>query len=149
MAVHLYHAHWTKDCLCYWLGPVHPILLLIASAKAKASMCISEPSPEHSLLTRCRCSGPEVIKPFSCSTQLYMKLKLLIKTKIQTNEEVNCFKSLRCCIYPANKCKNANNCWHFNSYEQDTFRAQLSWAWINFYNLGGRPCTYEQIHEIF
>ena len=22
------------------------------------------------------------------------------------------------CIYPANKCKNANNCWHFNIYEQ-------------------------------
>ena len=22
-------------------------------------------------------------------------------------------------IYPAHKCKNANNCWHFNIYEQD------------------------------
>ena len=26
----------------------------------------------------------------------------------------------------ANKCKNANNCWHFDIYEQDKFRAQLS-----------------------
>ena len=25
---------------------------------------------------------------------------------------------------------------HFNIYEQDQFRAQLSWAWKKFYNLG-------------
>ena len=49
-------------------------------------------------------SGPEVIKLFSCSTQLSTKFQLLIKTKILTNEEVSCFKSLRCCIYHANKC---------------------------------------------
>ena len=28
------------------------------------------------------------------------------------------------------------NCWHFNIYEQDKFHAQLSWAWIKFYNSG-------------
>ena len=28
----------------------------------------------------------------------------LIKTKISTNEEVSGFKSLRCCIYHADKC---------------------------------------------
>ena len=43
--------------------------------------------------------GPEV-----CSTQLSTKFQLLIKTKIPTNDEVYCFKSLRCCIYPANEC---------------------------------------------
>ena len=43
---------------------------------------------------------PEVIKLFSCSTQF----QLLIKTKIPTKEEVYCFKSLKCCIYHANKC---------------------------------------------
>ena len=48
--------------------------------------------------------GPEGIKLFSCSTQLSMKFQLLIKAKIPTNEEVSCFKSLRCCIYHANKC---------------------------------------------
>ena len=37
--------------------------------------------------------GPEVIKPFSCSTQLSMRFQLLIKTKIGTNEEVSCFKA--------------------------------------------------------
>ena len=63
--------------------------------------------------------GPEVIKLFSCSTELSTKFQLLIKTKIPTNEEVSCFKPLGCCIYHANKCKNANNFWHFNIYEQD------------------------------
>ena len=47
--------------------------------------------------------GPEVIKLFSCSTQLSTKFQLLIKTKIAANE-VSCFKSLRCCIYHAYKC---------------------------------------------
>ena len=50
-------------------------------------------------------SGPEVINFFSYSTQLSTKFQLLIKTKILTNEEVSCFKSLRCCIYNANKVK--------------------------------------------
>ena len=37
-----------------------------------------------------------------------------------------------CCIYHANKCLNANNCWHFNIYKQYKFRAQLSLAWKSF-----------------
>ena len=48
--------------------------------------------------------GPEDIKLFSCSTQLSTKFQLLIKTKIPTNEEVSCVKSLRCCNDHANKC---------------------------------------------
>ena len=48
------------------------------------------------------------------------------KKMIPTNKEVSCFKPLRCCIYHANKCLNANNCWHFNICEQDKFRAELS-----------------------
>ena len=46
----------------------------------------------------------EVIKLFSFSTELSTKFQLLIKTKILTNKEASCFKSLRCCIYHANKC---------------------------------------------
>ena len=38
-------------------------------------------------------TGPEVIKLFSCSTQLSMKFQLLIKTKIPTTEEVSFFMS--------------------------------------------------------
>ena len=87
-------------------------------------------------------SGPEVTKKSSCWTQQSMNLQLLIKSKIPTNEEVSCFKPLRCCIYHANKCLNANNCWHFNIYEQDKFRAQLSWAWKKFYILGTWTTLY-------
>ena len=36
-------------------------------------------------------TGPEVIKLFSCPTQLGTKFQLLIKTKIATNKEVSCF----------------------------------------------------------
>ena len=78
------------------------------------------------ILTFFRSTGPEVIKFFSCSTQLSTNFQLLIKTKIPTIEEVSCFKPFRCCIYLSNKCLNANNCWHFNIYEQDKFPAQLS-----------------------
>ena len=48
--------------------------------------------------------GPKVIKHFSCSTQLSMKFQLPIKTKILKNKDCSCFKTQRCCIYPANKC---------------------------------------------
>ena len=54
------------------------------------------------------------------------KFQLLTITTIQTNKDVSCNMSLKYCIYHANKCLNANNCWHFNIYEQDKFRAQLS-----------------------
>ena len=47
--------------------------------------------------------GPEVIKLFSCSTQLSTKFQLFIKTKIPKSE-VSCYKSLRCGIYHADKC---------------------------------------------
>ena len=50
-------------------------------------------------------SGPEVIKLFSCSTQLSTKFELLIKSKIPTNKQVSCFKSLKCCVYHANNVK--------------------------------------------
>ena len=49
-------------------------------------------------------SGPDVMKLFSCSTQLSTKFHVLIKTKIPTNEEVSCLKSLRFCVYHANEC---------------------------------------------
>ena len=39
------------------------------------------------------------------------------------NKVFHSFKTLRCYINRANKFKNANNCWHFNIYEQDKFHA--------------------------
>ena len=61
-------------------------------------------------------------------------------------EEVSCFKSLRCCIKHAKKCKNVNNCLHFNIYEQD-FCAQLSWAWKKFYSLGASSIEAPSSHK--
>ena len=68
---------------------------------------------------------PKAIKLFSCSTQQDMKIQLLIKAEIVKNKDVFLLKALRC-IYPANKCKNANDYWYFNIYEQNKFHAQLS-----------------------
>ena len=85
-------------------------------------MCKFCQNHSHSKLS----PGPEVIKRFLCSIELSTIFQLLIKTKVLTNVEVSRFKSLMCCIHHGNKCKNANNCWHFNTYEQDKFRAQFS-----------------------
>ena len=70
--------------------------------------------------------GLEVIKLFSCSTQLSTKLQLLIKTKMLENKDFSFFRALRYFIYPANIFLNANTSWHFNIYEQDKFCALLS-----------------------
>ena len=39
--------------------------------------------------------GPNVIKLFSCSTQLSMKFQLLIKTKLLNNKDCSCFFKVR------------------------------------------------------
>ena len=65
--------------------------------------------------------GPEVIKLFSCSTQLSMEFKMLINIDIAKIYGIFRFNSLKPAIYPANKC-----CWHFNINEQDKFQTQLS-----------------------
>ena len=48
--------------------------------------------------------GPEVIKKNSCSTQLSMKFKLLINSKIVGIKGMFMPRSLKIVIYPANKC---------------------------------------------
>ena len=64
--------------------------------------------------------GLKVIKLFSCSTQLSTKVKLLIKTKLPTNKEVSCFKSLRYSIIMLIDVQMSTI---VNIYEQDKFRA--------------------------
>ena len=49
-------------------------------------------------------SDPETIF-FSCSTQLSMKFQMLIKGEIMKNNDISSFKTLRYCIYHANKMK--------------------------------------------
>ena len=48
--------------------------------------------------------GPEVIKLFSCSTQLSMKFQLHINTKIARNKGNFVLKLAEHAIYPAHKC---------------------------------------------
>ena len=69
---------------------------------------------------------PRDYNTFTCSAQLSMKFHLLIKTEMLKNKDLSCFQILRCCIYHAYKCLNANNWGHFNIYEHDKFHAQLS-----------------------
>ena len=70
----------------------------------------------------------QIIKLFSFSIQLSMNFKMLINSLIAKINGNFRFESLKLVIYSANKCYNANICWHlrFNIYEQDKFQAQLS-----------------------
>ena len=72
------------------------------------------------------CPGPEIMKLFTCSTQLSIKFQRLIKAKMMKHIDFSFYQPLNWCIYPANKYKNANNYWHFNIYEQDKFCALFS-----------------------
>ena len=66
-------------------------------------------------------SGPEIIKIFSCINQQSMIFQKLIQ--ILNTEKDKFFPCLVLiwCNNPAHKCSNANNCWHFNIYEQDKY----------------------------
>ena len=70
--------------------------------------------------------GPKVIKLFSSSAQLIMKFQLLIDVEIVKISGKFRFRTKKLVIDPAHKCLNANNCWHFNIYEQDKSKSQLS-----------------------
>ena len=66
--------------------------------------------------------APRVWNFFHHLTQLSTKFQLLIKTKIPSNEEIS-YLSRSDVVFIM-----LINCWHFNIYEQDKFRAQLSRA---------------------
>ena len=70
--------------------------------------------------------GPEVIKLFSCSTQLSMKFILLINVKMPTNVGILTFLSLINTTSERLKARNFFICWYFSFYEQLKFPAQLS-----------------------
>ena len=75
--------------------------------------------------------GLEVIKLLSCSTQQSTKFELLINIKKAKSMEISGLNhQSRLFILQINvkmpTMLNANNCWHFNIYEQDKFHAQLT-----------------------
>ena len=69
---------------------------------------------------------PEVIKHFSCSTQLSMKFVLLINLKLLTTANSFLLNTTEHENSSANKYENANSGWHFHIYMQRKFHAQLS-----------------------
>ena len=70
--------------------------------------------------------GPEIIKLFSCSTQLSTKFFMLINLKLLTMANSSLLNIAENEIFPVNKYENANNSWHFHIYLQTKFHAQLS-----------------------
>ena len=72
-------------------------------------------------------SGPEVIKLFSCSTQLSKKCILLINVKMPTSES---FKARKIFIFH-----------FFTFYEQLKFHAQLSMKSF----MTSRPCPFHEL----
>ena len=114
------------------------IILRLKGVNASIRVCILW---ELGLLNLNR-PGPRGYKTFSCSTQLSIDIQKLIKSNMLKNKGFSCIRMLRCCFYHANKYWNANNCWHFNIYEQDKFRAQLSWVWKSVITSG--PGLFKQ-----
>ena len=70
--------------------------------------------------------GPEVIKLFSCSTQLSMKFILLINVKMPTVVGILTFISVINTTSERLKARNFFICWYFSFYEQLKFHAQMS-----------------------
>ena len=76
--------------------------------------------------------GPEVIKLFSCSTQLSMTFVGLINHKLLTIVNSFLLNIAEHENFSANKYENAN----YYLIAEKNFHAQLSWPWKKFYNLG-------------
>ena len=86
--------------------------------------------------------GPEVIKLFSCSTQLSMKFFLLINVKMPTIVGILTFMSRKNSILHLSEPDKSWISWYFYAYEHLKFHAQLSWAQKKFYNLGPRSWCF-------
>ena len=71
-------------------------------------------------------TGLEVIKLFSCSTQLNMEFILLINVKMPTIVGILTFISMINATSERLKARNFFICRYFSFYEQLKFRAQLS-----------------------
>ena len=72
------------------------------------------------------CSGLEVLKLISCSTQLSMKFILLIDVKMPTIVGIQTFISMINTTSESLKARNFFSCRYFSFYEQLKFCAQLS-----------------------
>ena len=87
-------------------------------------------------------SGPEVIKLFSCSTQLSTKFILFINVKMPTIVGILTFISMINTTSERLKARYFFTFRHFSSYEQLKFLAQLTWAQKKFYNPTARTRSW-------
>ena len=71
-------------------------------------------------------SDPEVLKLFSCSTQLSKKFNLLINVKMPTIVGILIFISMINTTSERPKARNFFICEYFSLYQQLEFHAQLS-----------------------
>ena len=92
--------------------------------------------------------GPEVIKLFSCSTQLSIKFFLLIKVKMPTFVGILTFMRGKNSILGLSEPKKAKISQYFYTYEhsKSKFHPQLSWAWKKFCNFGA--CTVNWVSQL-
>ena len=79
--------------------------------------------------------GPEVIKPFSYSTQLSTKIILLINIKMPTIVGILTFISMIITTSERLIERIFFTFWYLSFYEQLKSRAQMSLVWKKFYNL--------------
>ena len=80
----------------------------------------------QSIKLKAALSASEVINCFPCSTQLSMKLILLIKVKMPTIVGILTFISRINTTLESDKARNIVIFQHFTCYEQFKFHAQLS-----------------------
>ena len=84
-----------------------------------SDLCMAKDSSGHRKLRLHRCAGGsdlEIIKRFSCSTQLSMKFVLLMNLKLITIANSFLPNVAEHGNFSANKHENANYCWHFHIY---------------------------------
>ena len=114
------------------------VLGLIAAECRKLLHCKWGSTAHNLSLSPLLHPGPEVIKLYSCSTQLSMKFFLLINVKMPTNVGILTFINGKNSILGLSEPKKIWISWYFHTYEHLKFHAQLSVAWKKFYNLGAR-----------
>ena len=88
------------------------------------------------------CSGPEVIKLFSCSTQLSTEFILLVNVEMPTIVGILTFISMVYTTSERPKARNFFICRYFRVYAQIEFRAQLSKLKHEKGFITSRPCPY-------
>ena len=112
--------------LCHRAKHIYPSLVLVQPRKT--GPCLTE----RLLMGR---------KESNQTNQLSMKLIMLINVKMPRIVGILTFTYMINTTSERLKTRNFFICWYFSFYEQLKFRAQLSWAWKNFYNLGARSAV--------